>query len=128
MAAVIAVSIRTGRTVNKLSVLIAVEPAPLSRVIELLLGRRSEYRIVRATGSGLARQASRFQPALIILNMRLLGRDASKVIQDIKTASPRSKVIVTGLQGFREHVRECGAHAYLDEENLVRLLVRTVRR
>lgn len=122
---------RTGETVQKVEVLVAVEPAPLLRVIEHLFRRRPEFRIVArpSGGSALVRQASRLRPELIIFNMRLLGQEASKIIREVKLASPDSKLIVTGfLQGFRLHARECGADAYLEEEQLVRRLVPTAQR
>ena len=122
---------RIRETLQKVDVLVAVEPAPLLRVIEHLFRRRPEFRIVtrRSGGSALVRQASHLRPELIIFNMRLLGQEASKIIREVKLASPGSKLIVTGfLQGFRLHARECGADAYLEEEQLVRRLVPTAQR
>lgn len=123
--------IQLGVAMTKVEILVAVEPAPLLRVIEHLFQRQSEYRIVarRRGGSALARQASHLRPELIIANMRLLGPGAAKIIPEVKHASPRSKLIVTGFpQGFGTHARKLGADAYLDEEHLVRRLVPTAQK
>lgn len=118
-----------GEALHKVTILVAVEPAPLLRVIEHLFSRQSKFRIVArlSNASAVAGQVSHLQPDLVIANMRLLGQAAGTIIRDIKIASPDSKLIVTGFpQGFGRDAHDWGADAYLEEEDLVRRLVPTV--
>ena len=113
---------------QRVTILVAVEPAPLLRVIEHLFHRQLKFRIVArlSHGSAVAGQVSHLQPDLVIANMRLLGQAAGTIIREIKLASPGSKLIVTGFpRGLGREAHEWGVDAYLEEEDLVRRLVPT---
>lgn len=119
------------RAPQKVGILVAVEPASLLRIVEHVLQRRPEFQIVAKTnrGSALVQQARRLQPKLIIANLRMLGEEAGRIIPEVKLASPRSMLIVTGFpQGLGRHAHKCGADAYLEEEQLVRRLVPTAQK
>ncbi|MBI4458673.1 MAG: hypothetical protein HY648_01275 [Acidobacteria bacterium] len=116
---------------QKTAVLVAVEPAPLSRLIEHLLQGWPKARIVEQLNDApaLVKRACRLRPKLIIANMTLLGQQGEKILSQVKQSSPGSKVIVTGFpQGFRRHAQQWGADAYLEEEDLVRHLVPLARK
>lgn len=120
-----------GEALHRVTILVAVEPAPLLRVIEHLFCRQLGFNIVArlSSGSAVAGQVARLRPDLVIANMRLLGQAADTIIREVKIASPSSKVIVTGFpHGFEQDARGWGADAYLEEEELVRRLVSTVHR
>jgi DNA-binding NarL/FixJ family response regulator len=115
---------------QKVRVVIAVEPIALSKVIEHLYGGAPEIQIISCLHEvlPLARQVKRLQPDLIIVNARLLGSKAYEMFTSIKRASPRSKLIFTDfdaeLAGF---AREWGADIYLEEEGLVKHLLSATR-
>lgn len=117
-----------GEALHRVTILVAVEPAPLLRVIEHLFRPQLEFRIVArlSNGSAVAGQVSHLRPHLVIANMRLLGQAAGTIIRQVKLASPGSKLIVTGFpRGLGREAQEWGADAYLEEEDLVRRLVPT---
>ena len=112
---------------RKIAVIIAVEPAPLRRIVELLLPP-SEFRIVKNIGAwpALAREAFLLRPELVITNVKLLGNGAAKIVSNLKLASPDSKLIVISFPHDLERcARKWGADAYLEEEQLVQRLVPT---
>jgi DNA-binding NarL/FixJ family response regulator len=122
---------RLERASRKVGILIAVQPPPLLRIVEHLLRDCTQFRVVARTSqsSTLKRQAKRLQPALIITNLRLLGPGAGRIIPEIRLASPGSQLLVTGFtQGLESHARDCGADAYLEEDQLVQRLVSAARK
>jgi len=122
--------LRMGEAMRRVTILVAVEPAPLLRVIEHLFWRQLKFRIVArlSNGSAVPGQVSHLRPDFVIVNMRLLGQAAGTILRDVKIASPSSKLIVTGFPpGFGRDAHGWGADAYLEEEELVRRLVPTVQ-
>lgn len=115
---------------RKIEVLVAVEPEPLVRLIEHLLDR-PEFRIVKSMTEwpAMAREASRLKPELILTNVRLLGDGPAKILEDVKLASPASKLIVISFpHDLSRQARRWGADGYLKEEQLVSRLVPLARR
>ncbi len=115
---------------GKTTVLVAVRPAPLSRVVEHLLRDCPEMQIVaRSTEfTGLATRAARLLPDVIITNERLLGRAPGQAVTEVRRRSPESRVIVLRPGEGLAAERRCGAHGYISEHALVRRLTSTVRR
>ncbi len=114
---------------QKADVLIAVAPEPLLRIIEHLF-ERPDFEIVESLSewTHLPREANRLQPNVIVANMTLLGYGASKILSDVKFASPASKVILISFpHDVSYHARRWGADAYLKEEQLVQRLIPTVK-
>jgi DNA-binding NarL/FixJ family response regulator len=111
---------------RKVKVLIAVEPLPLLRVIEHLFGGAPEIQIISRLHEAvhLVRQVRRLQPDLIIVNARLLGPGACQVFNQVKRASPHSKLILTDFSvGSPPPFRQWGVDVYLEEETLVKQLL-----
>ena len=116
---------------RKVRVLVAVQPLPLMRVVEHLLGAAPEIQIIPRSYAtlSLAQQAKRLQPDLIIANSTFLGDKAFDVLNSIKRASPRGKLIFMAFDaGMSGLARQCGVDAYLDEEVLVKQLLSAARR
>ncbi|MBI2822812.1 MAG: hypothetical protein HYX74_11375 [Acidobacteria bacterium] len=114
---------------RKATVLVAVQPPSLLRVIEYLFWAAPDLRVVglRTALSGLVDRVARARPELVVVNAKLLGPNARNVIAAVRRASPGSKLIVTC---FLECAlfRTYGVEACIPEESLVRRLVPTVRR
>lgn len=111
---------------QKVKVLIAVEPLPLLRVIEHVFGGAPEIRIISRLHETLhlVRQVRRLQPDLIIVNAKLLGPSACELFNQVKRASPHSKLILTDFNaGSPPPFRQWGVDVYLDEETLVQQLL-----
>ncbi len=116
---------------NKVTVLVAVKPTSMGRVIVHLFRSRPDLQIVehRSAAGTLARHAGRVLPDLIVANTRSLGKARWETVAQVKRFSPNSKLIVLcPLGGFEQKARESGADAYLEEEALVRGLLDTVRK
>src|SRR5258708_3811991 len=115
---------------EKVRVLIAVEPTALVRVIEHLFGGAPEIQIVSHSHGvlHLARQVKRLQPDLVIANARLLGPNAREVFGKLKQASPHSKLIFTYFdRSYASPAGRDGVDVYLEEDTLVARLVSTTR-
>lgn len=115
---------------GKTTVLVAVRPAPLSRVVEHLLRECPEVQIVARSSefSGLAMRAARLLPDVIITNERLLGREPDEAVTEVRRRSPGSRVIVLRPGEDIAAERRCGANGYVSEQALVRRLKTTMRR
>ncbi len=115
---------------DKTTVMVAVRPGPLSRVVEHLLRDCPEMQIVARPSefSGLASGAARLLPDVIITNERLLGREPDQAVTEVRRRSPESRVIVLRPGDGVAAERRCGANGYVSEQALVRRLIRTVRR
>ena len=115
---------------RKIEVLIAVASEPLLRIIHHLLDL-PEFQVVESLTEwpSLAQSVHRLHPTLIIVNAKLLGHGAAKIISDIKLASPHSKLIVVSFPyDIGSTARQWGADAYLSEEHLVQRLVPTAQK
>ena len=111
---------------QKVKVLIAVDPFPLLRVIEHVFGEAPEIQIISRIHEALhlVQQVKRLKPDLIIVNARLLGSGASGVFNQVKRVSPRSKLILTDFNaGSPPPFRRWGVDVYLEEETLVKQLL-----
>src|SRR3990172_4387730 len=116
---------------EKIKVLVAVKSFALARVIQHVLhGQAGISRIDFAdSGQGLMEQAERLRPSLIIVNSRLLGRDAGTALTQLKRANPQSKLILIG--NFEELSRGIDSgilDARVLDETLVQQLPAITRR
>ncbi len=120
---------QTAAAGTKTTVLVAVRPAPLSRVVEHQLRDCPDVQIVACSSelSGLAMRAARLLPDVIITNERLLGRAPGQAMTEVRRRSPASRVIVLRPDDDAPE-RRYGAHGYVSEQALVRRLAATVRR
>ena len=112
---------------RKQSVLVAVAPYSLGRIVEHLLEDEPSFRIVGrlAPGTDLARRAHLVAPDLVVANLRFLGREHVRVVQDLRRFSPAAKVLL--LQTYAMPRSLGGAHAHLDEQAMVRRLLAVLR-
>jgi DNA-binding NarL/FixJ family response regulator len=110
-------------------VLVGVMPPPLLRVVEYLFRKHPDIQIVARPrqARNIARHACRYLPDMIVINQRLLGKEALETIAQIKRCSPGSKLILIRSDDVRGG-RRYGADAYLAEEAIVRRLLVVVQR
>ena len=108
---------------RNLNVLLAVAPDPLRRIVELLLDAEPRFRIVArlSPGTDLARRAHRVAPDLVVANLRFLGREHARVVEDLKRFSPAAKVLL--IHSYAGPHGLGGAHAHLEEQAIVRRLL-----
>jgi DNA-binding NarL/FixJ family response regulator len=80
-----------------IKVLIAVKSKALARVIQHVLHTEAGISGIDFADSEqrLMEQAQRLRPGLIIVNSRLLGRDAGVALTQLKRANPQSKLLLT---------------------------------
>lgn len=110
--------------------ILIISSAPFGRVIEYLFLGQSEFEVV-GTVNGLElleQQDQRIIPDLILLNVKPVGTGIREMVASIKRYSPMSKVILTcPIENLSCLARECGAEAYLRDEELAGNLVRMAR-
>lgn len=118
-----------GRTSKGHSVLIAVEPPSLTRLLEHLLHGHPGLRVVgRAASRDALAVASRLAPHVIIANTRPHWMERGLLLADLKRSSPTSTLILlTQAPGERVTPLE-GADACLPEDAVVRRLLPLIRR
>lgn len=110
------------------SVLIAVEPPSLQRLIWHVLDGQSDLRVVGTcvASPSLARRAARLRADVIIVNHRLQQKQRGDVLVDLRRASPSSTLILL-THSFGESDPPDAADAWLAEDAVVRLLVPAIR-
>jgi len=113
--------------VGKLRILVAVAPRPLRLVIERLLVAEPSFQIVERLGPGkdLVARSRRVAPDLVVANLRFLGREHPRVIEDLRRFSPAAKVLL--LHSYARPRGLGGAHAHLGEQAVVRRLLAVLR-
>jgi hypothetical protein len=113
--------------VRKVRILV-VSPPALSQLIEYLFRDRPEFEVVGSL-SGLrsvGQQAGRLCPELIVANVKPLRTPVCRVVASIKRSSPFSKLIlICPARDFMAGARRCGADACLEQEKVVRRLLKT---
>ena len=116
---------------DSLRILVSVTPDALARVIVHLLRSFPEIEIV-SSGSGnerLVRQAQRLLPHVIIVNCRNSASVDGPIVDELKNASPGSKLIFTSWgDDFAVRRRLSNVDAHINEASLIRKLVPTVRK
>jgi DNA-binding NarL/FixJ family response regulator len=113
--------------VRKIRILLVGCPA-LAHVIRHLFNDRPEFEVVGSLRGlrGLAQQADRLRPELIVANVKPIGTGISAVVVAIRTSSPLSRLIlICPTSDLIVGGGRCGADACLDQEKLVRRLVPT---
>ena len=114
-----------------IKVLVAVKSVALARVIKHVLHGQAGIFLIDFADSeqGLLEQAQRLRPALIIVNFRLLGRNAGAALTQLKRANPQSKVILTcDFEEFSTPIDPDIVDARVSEEALVQQLPAIARR
>jgi AmiR/NasT family two-component response regulator len=97
-------------------------PAALTGIIAELFGDRPEFDIVASVPGlrGLARKAARVAPDLIVVHIKPIGTSVCGMVESIKRASPRSRLLVIcAVPDFMKDARRCGADACVEQEQLV---------
>jgi hypothetical protein len=109
--------------VRKLSVLVAIAPDPLGRIVEHLLDAEPRFRLAGrlAQGQDLARHAQRAAPDLVVANVRFLGKDHIRIVDDLRRSSPATRILL--LHPYAMPRSLGGAHVHLDEQAVVRRLL-----
>ena len=113
--------------VRKIRILLVSSPA-LSQVIQHLFDGQPDFEVVGSVRDvkGLAAQADRLLPELIVANVKPIGTGVCPAVIAIKQSSPFSKLIlICPVEVLSGAARKCGADACLDQEKLVRRLVPT---
>jgi hypothetical protein len=113
--------------VRKVSILV-VSPPALSQIIEYLFRDRPEFEVVgRLSGlRSMEQLARRLCPELIVANVKPVRTAVCQVVSAIRRSSPLSKLIlICPARDLMTSARKCGADACLEQEELVRLLLRT---
>jgi DNA-binding NarL/FixJ family response regulator len=117
--------------VNKLSVLIAVKPVSLSRVIEHLLRQVHGIEVLGRVEDAklLPELAGRLAPDIVVANFSLLGREPGELVAGVKSSSPFTRLIlISRVEGLASSARRSGADAHLPEEALVKRLLPVLER
>jgi DNA-binding NarL/FixJ family response regulator len=114
-----------------IKVLGAVQSEALARVIRHVLRGHAGISGIQFADSEqeLTEQAQRLRPRLIIVSSRLLGRDASATLAQLKRTSPQSKLIL--ICNFEEFSMTAGTgivDVCVLDETLVQQLPAIVRR
>jgi len=112
---------------RKIRILLVSSPA-LSEVIRYLFDAQPRFEVVGSLRNlkGLAEQAGRLLPELIVVNVKPVRTGVCPVVVAIKQSSPSSKIIlICAVSSLTSDARKCGADACLDQEQLVRRLVPT---
>lgn len=116
---------RARKSPHPTTVLLAVAPAPLMRVVKHLLGYRANLEVVARVDkrNRLAQAAARSLPHIAIVSERLAGEELRQALAQVRQASPRTRLIVirAGWE-FDTANRDWGADAYVRESALVRRL------
>jgi hypothetical protein len=109
--------------VRKLSVLVAVAPDPLGRIVEHLLDSEPRFRLAGrlAQGQDLVRHSQRAAPDIVVANRRFLGKDHARVVNDLGRSSPAARILL--LHPYAMPRSLGGAHVHLDEQAVVRRLL-----
>ncbi len=113
---------------SRCSVLIAVEPPSLQRLIQHVLHNDSGLRVVGASSRSVspANQAARLSPNVIVVNHRL-QKHQRQVLDDLKRASPGSTLILL-THSLAESAPPREADASLPEDAVVRRLLPMIRK
>ena len=108
---------------GKHSVLIAVAPHSLARIVEHLVHGDARFRVLErlAADTDLARLARRAVPDLVVANLRFLGKEHVRVLEDLRRLSPATKVLLLHTYAMPRSLG--GAHVHLDEQAVVRRLL-----
>jgi len=113
--------------VTKVSVLVVGSPA-LSRAIIHIFAAGPDFEVVGSLRGlrGLAPQAGRLLPNLIVAGVKPVSSEVGATVRAIKRASPLSKLILLCPFGdFAGSARRHGADACLDPEKLMAQLLTT---
>jgi hypothetical protein len=112
---------------RRLGVLVAVAPDPLGRIVEHLLDAEPRFRLAGrlAQGQDPARHARRAAPDIVVANLRFLGKDHGRVLDDLRRSSPAARVVL--LHPYAMPRSLDGAHVHLDEQAVVRRLLGVLR-
>jgi DNA-binding NarL/FixJ family response regulator len=100
------------------TVIIADDHEIVRRGIRTVLEAEGTYRIVAEASDGLAaaQDAERLKPDILFLDLRLPRLHGLEVLKQVRTSSPRTKVIVLTMHNDEPYVIEslrAGASAYL---------------
>jgi len=98
--------------------ILVVDDDPIERrLLQTLLGKVGGYHVaVAEDGASAFKQAERFQPQAVILDMNLPDMSGMDILQKLKTSDPQLPVImVTGVTDLSTAVKaiQQGAHNYL---------------
>jgi len=121
---------RQGKGVRKVKVLVVVNSAALSQVIQSLFCGRPEFEVVRGPSGlrNLKQQAGRLLPELIVANLKPVQTGVCRVVTSIKQSSPLSKLIlICPVKELARGARQCGADACVEEEKLIGRLLPAAR-
>lgn len=113
---------------SRCSVLIAVEPPSLERVICHVLRAESGFRVVGGSPKGVspANQAARLSPSVIVVNHRL-RKHQQQLLIDLKRSSPGSTLILL-THSLDESAPPREADACLPEDAVVKRLLPMIRK
>jgi len=109
------------------SVLVVGSPA-LSRIVKHILAGRRDFEVVGSSRDlkGLAPQAERLFPKLIVAGAKPVTTEVGLTVRAIKRACPSSRLILLCPVGnFVNSARRFGADACLDPEKLIAQLLPT---
>lgn len=115
------------RRCNKVTVMVVGSPA-LSRIIGHLFASRPDFEVVGSSRGvkGLAPQAERLLPKLIVAGVKPVSSGVGSTVRAIRQASPLSKLILLcPVNTFVDSARRSGADACIDPEKLIAKLLPT---
>lgn len=116
---------------RKVKVVLGVRPRSLMHVVEYLLGSDEDLQIVFRSSQKkhLLTYAGNLLPELIVVSTRLMGKEVTETVAEIKRVSPKSRLIlISPYKELHTEMRRCGADADLPEDSLVKSLPPLVRR
>ena len=108
--------------------ILVVSPPALAQLIGHLFRDRPEFEVVGSLSGlrSMGQQAGRLCPELIVASVKPVRTPVCRVVASIKRSSPFSKLIlICPARDFMTGARRCGADACLEQEELVRRLLRT---
>ena len=101
-----------------------------SRIVAHLCRGQAEFEVVGAGSDlrSLVRRSGQPLPELIVTNVKPVSDAIHRVVAAIKQASPSSKLILTcPIDELARAARQCGADAFLRDENLSGSFLRLAR-
>jgi DNA-binding NarL/FixJ family response regulator len=118
--------------VRPLRVVLVEDNHVFRRTLELLLGLRDDVEVVGAVDNGTAAAAlvRELDPDVVLLDYRLPGMNGVEVTREIRSGSPRAKVVCLTASVSRreiEELYEAGAVACLMKDGALEEIVEAIR-
>jgi two-component system, NarL family, response regulator NreC len=121
----------TGK-VEVTTIVLADDHTVVRNALRLLLDAESDFEVVAEAGDAdtAVRYARGHKPTVLILDLNMPGRASLEAVPDIRTASPRTEIVVLTMQNepaFARRALQAGVRGYVLKEAADAELVQAVR-